>query len=695
MSTFVPALISSEKLVQRLQFMEKTWLVHWQKLNPGYSDLIRMQSEELLDHRFNLLGSGGVKVAHGAHCAGLEGHRFEPAALPQLDADGRWLEGRINQSNLVEAKRIWSLISRRCYQAIDWQLDFRSGYRWREDCWHRSIRFGHLPGVDIKLPWELARMQHLPVLSLAAHYANAERSDFRAATEYGCEVRNQMLDFIATNPPGFGVNWSCAMDVGIRLANMLMAHDMLLAAGQTFDAEFEAVFIASVRAHGRHLAGNLEWAPRFRGNHYLADIVGLLFAAVYLPRDAETDKWLVFATEELLGEVEYQFHGDGSNFEASVCYHRLSAEIVLWGLALLDGLATDKYEALKQRYRWTERLPPARCVGPVPLYPIPNSSRWSPVPPGCRKKMAAMAAFTQAMTRPDGMVVQFGDNDSGRFMPLGSVEQLRAKGDPAHVAWSLDHEALVMGIDAFLGAPARDLGSAVIAGLTGGAISLANQLPMVSHSTTEVGDASEWARLLRLWDQSPAGSRWRSEFLATPGLCADLEFARFAGMGCCIVRGPRLYLAVRCGEIGLSGLGAHAHCDQLAMELVIDGKDRVRDLGTYLYTALPERRNAYRSVQAHHAPRSGIREYADLSQGIFDLRGAPVGECLYWGAQGFAGRHAGYGSWVYRIIALKADRLVVLDFSPEGLAVTDPAPLILPYSPGYGRLVTQGAMSSP
>lgn len=687
-NTFVPTYPSVAVPVQgmerRFLFLDRACLDRIQTLSPSHSDLILRQAEDALAHRFDLLGSGPVVVAHGLACAGLEGHSFAPAPSVCPDVAGNWLAGRINRSNLSEARRIWSRVDDD-YQPIDWQLDYKSGYRWREQSWFRSIRFGHLPGMDIKLPWELARMQHLPVLALAAHYAGSGLCGFRPAVEYGREVRNQILDFIATNPPGFGVNWSCAMEVGIRLANMLVAWDLLQAAGQEFQPDVEAIFTASVRSHGRHVVANLEWAPRFRGNHYLANIVGLLFAAVYLPRDAETDLWLNFATEELLAEINYQFHEDGSNFEASICYHRLSAEIVLWGLSLLDNLATEKCEALSLSCSWPGRVPHRRQVGPVTLFAVPGSTRLSPVPVGCRQRVAGMAAFTRAMTRPDGLVVQFGDNDSGRFITLGSSEQIRAAGDPAHPAWSLDHGAFLAGADAFLGGEATDVGALLLAGLAGRA-SLPGLFP-VPPSAGPVGEESCLTELRRLWDGCASGSRWRCDFPGPLGFLSGLDAFHFPGMGCYVLRGPRFYLVVRCGEIGLAGLGAHAHCDQLAIELVIDGKDQVRDPGSYLYTALPDRRNEYRSVRAHHAPRCLDREPADLHQGEFDLRGASEGECLYFGPDGFAGRHAGYGDWVYRIVSLEDDKVVVLDFSQGGLLLRDPNPLPLPFSQGYGRLI--------
>lgn len=685
-SSYLPAAQMEVDLARRFACFEGDGFAYWLALGADHQNLIHAQAEEVLAHRFDLLGSGPVVVAHGLACAGLEGYRFAAGPAVRPDSQGHWLDGRINRCNLAEAKRIWSLVDSG-YQAIDWQLDFKSGYRWSERCWYRRIRFGHQPGVDVKLPWELARMQHLPVLALSALYAKGGANDFGSVERYGREVRNQILDFIATNPPGFGVNWFCAMDVGIRLANMLVAKDLLRAAGQSFDPEAEAVFVASVRSHGRHVAANLEWAPRFRGNHYLANIVGLLFAAVYLPRDGETDMWLSFATEELLTEVRYQFHEDGSNFEASVCYHRLSAEIVLWGLALLENLPADKQAALSQPCRWVGGLPPARQVGPVPLHCAPGMHQLSPVPDWCRVRVEKMAAFTRAVTRPDGLVVQFGDNDSGRFITAGSPEQILAGGDPAHPAWSLNHRALLSGVAAFLGDPPTDANSALLAALIGrypGDWDRGRPINPQGESSLIGGEAA-WAELMTLWAQTPPSSRWRCEFYGA-GLLDGLECFSFTGMGCYILRSSHLHLAVRCGELGLAGLGAHAHCDQLAIDLTIDGIPLIKDPGSYIYTALPVRRNAYRSVMVHHAPRCGEREPGNLNMGVFDLRDAAQGECLYFGFRGFAGRHIGYGSWVYRLLVLEEDRVVVLDFSPGGLPVGDPTPRPVQFSTGYGRL---------
>ena len=450
-----------------------------------------------------------------------------------------------------------------------------------------------------------------------------------------------------------------------------------------------------MKAHARHIVSNLEWAPQIRGNHYLANVVGLLLAAVYLPRSAEVDVCLAFAVQELIAETQYQFHEDGSNFEASVCYHRLSSEIVLWAATFLTTLDPAQKEALKRgrHQKWSVR--PKLKNQSIAFYALPGGLGESPLPASFWAHLRGMAEFSVAMTRPDGLVVQFGDNDSGRFITLGSGEQLRAENNPASPRWSLDHGALIAGVHAVAGLNEEggtvkfDVAAVIFGAMSGRTLGErpspipSGAMPLWSSS---VGDADTWKNLCERFASAQDACRWSSVFDAcTQGLLDGVQFKAFGGMGCYVIRSPRLYLAIRCGEIGLAGLGAHAHCDQLAIEMVIDGESRVRDPGTYTYTPFPDKRNLYRSAFAHHVPRVSKTEPANLDLGVFNLRGAPVGECLYFGPYGFVGRHAGYGAWVYRIVALENGRIVVRDFSESGLQISDPVPLSLPYSQAYGR----------
>lgn len=687
---------SSMVLAARFKWLNRDALAVLVAQTPGLSALVLDQSRAFLVHEFNLLGSGPTVVRHGLRCPGVAGKAWPPADSVQADAEGRWLEGRINRTNLAHSQRLWQLVSPG-YQPIDWQLDFKSGYRWREDVWHRDIVFAQWPGVDVKVPWELARLQHLPTLALAAHVARAGSPDFDPAFRYVQAFRDQVLDFIATNPPGFGVNWACAMDVGIRCANLLVAHDIAVASGVELDEAFERIFAASILAHARHIVSNLEWSPVYRGNHYLANVVGLLFAAAYLPESDEANGWLLFAMQELLNEVDYQFHDDGSNFEASVCYHRLSSEMVLWAFALLADLPAYKLSVLTDPHSHAIRKIPRLIPRPWPLHSIPGSDRISPVPPWCWEQLEKMADFTEALTRPDGLVVQFGDNDSGRFISLCGSEQLRVANDPSAPGWSLDHRALVTSIKNLVGVTGSssltdDPSANVIRCFAG--LGEVHPRPSCGVAPIEnVGDEETWFDCLAMHEKAAIKCRSVDRFTAlNPGLLAGMRREAFLGMGCFVFRSKRLFLAVRCGEIGVAGLGAHAHCDQLAIELVIDGEDCVRDPGTYLYTASPQARNTYRSSAAHHVPHVIGQEPANLNLGLFDLRGAAGGECLYFGPRGFIGRHAGYGSWVYRIVSLTTTSVTVFDFAEDALELTCSRPKQLPFSPAYGRTVGQACV---
>lgn len=703
-STYSEASNTTKVPAQIFSFIDAKFVNCLAKEFPQYPDLVRQQAAQSIDHSFDLLGSGLVNIRHGMRCKGFEGFNYSTHTAVVPERSGEWLKKIINSANIQISRHIWSQLEGD-YEPIDWQLDFKSGYRWKEKTWFGGIHFGSLLGVDIKVPWELSRMQHLPTLAIAYQFAAQNHSSFEKPLIYMREFRNQILDFLATNPPSYGVNWSCPMDVAIRVANMLVARDIIIAGGAELDDEFESIFFASVKAHARHIIRNLEWAPKVRGNHYLANIVGLLFVSIFIPCDDEVDSWLIFSVHELISEVDYQFHDDGSNFEGSVCYHRLSSEMVLWASALLSNLSSLKRNALMRNDLSFPRSVPFHKKYKIKFYYSSLLLRETPLPCWFWQRLAKMRDFTVALTRPDNHVVQFGDNDSGRFITLGSGEQIRALNNPDSVYWSLDHRSLIEGIGELINCDEDIISKSLepsaqfIRAISGKSRNLNiindrtnNQknvnIPNFNRNTLALADDKIWFKTFEEFKATAPGCRWISVFdAAQSGILNKIAFASFPGMGCYIVRGAQLYLAIRCGELGLGGLGAHSHCDQLAIELVIDGISRVRDPGSYIYTPLPGKRNIYRSASVHHVPRVLHKEPANLSRGVFNLSDGPEGESLYFGPRGFIGRHNGYGSWVYRIISLHNSRIMIFDFSQNNLPIINPSPVLISFSQGYGRIM--------
>jgi hypothetical protein len=686
------------------------------------AEQIASVSRHYLAHRFDLLGSGWVRVRHGMRCRGVESVRYDMGQAVLADREGRWLEGRLNPANRSLAQRFWRLVDED-YVPVDWHLDFKSGYRWSESLWYRDVPFGHLPGVDIKVPWELARMQHLPQLAWAHALAAEGTSGFFKPEAYRREYRNQILDFIATNPPRFGVNWVMPMDVGIRVVNWLVAHDLFRAEGAEFDDPFETAFYGSVYEHGRHIHDNLEWAPEVRGNHYLANIVGLLFAAAWLPSTEETDAWLALGVQELVASVDEQFHPDGSNFEASTSYHRLSAEMVLYGTVLVLGLPDAKRGALRKYDPRRHRRLPVLHPPPLPLYSLEGGDRLVPFPPWYLERLEKMAEFSAYTLKPEGHVPQIGDDDSGRFLKLQPVAHKRSVAEAKDLYenlegyeelpddadyWDedvLDHRHLIAAINGLF--HREDLAGIAGAGWTettivphvAGDLRLSSYLSRGGDSAAErvrIGGDGDWERMAARWDGSPPGRKMRTE-IPLPGRNRreGLRIFGYPDFGLYLFRSSGLFLAVRCGPVGQKGYGGHAHNDSLSIELNVDGEDWIFDPGTYLYTPFPERRNEYRSVKAHFAPRIGNREPGRLDMGLFRLGDEAKAEPLYFAERGFAGRHQGFGRYVYRIVEVLEDGIRIKDYVEDGKGAGRQEGLVPPewergasrvaFSPGYGR----------
>jgi len=641
-------------------------------------------TQHYLEHRFDLLGSGWIQVKHGMMCVGIEGIRYQMGMGILADREGQWLKGHVNPSNLKMSQRIWQLVDKD-YVPIDWHIDYKSGYRWSEDTWYLRIPYGHKPGVDIKVPWELARMQHLPNL-VWAHIlsANGEKG-FQPSQIYVREFRNQILDFIATNPPRFGVNWRSTMDVAIRISNWLVTYDLFRACGVVFDDSFEKMFFHGTYQHGLHIINNLEWDERLRGNHYLSNIVGLLFVASYLPCTPETDAWLTFAIQELVNEVGCQFNKDGSNFEASSSYHRLSAEMVIYATALTLALPNEKKMALKKYEGYLLKSGPKLRPGPLTLHPLLGGERLTPFPLWYIEKLEKMAEFTMHLTKPNGQIPQIGDNDSGRFFKLQPLFHLMKVDEAGNLTidldrsialsdigyyWDedhLDHRHLVAAINGLFGREdfVGYIGSGwieteIVNGLAKGFLLPSYKDPDAPAAAEReyIHGKQDLDRITKGDDSQAIGEviSKKDEHLSKNKLYAYPEFGMF------IFKSKNIYLAIHCGSPGLNG--GHAHNDNLSFELNVRGKDFIIDGGSYLYTPFPNIRNVFRSTKAHNTLiLNGLEQndWADGLVGLFSMRDHAQARILKLGIQYLMGEHYGFGPVHRREFKIDGSSLVVED----------------------------------
>jgi len=286
-------------------------------------------AERILRHEFNLLGSGP----------------YVPRDPERPDRDG--------------------------YAAIDWYWDpvrqLRFPLRVPYKQWNLlEMRPGN---ADVKYPWELGRCQHWVVLGQAFRLSGDER--------YAVEIARELDDFVEANPIGFGINWTCTMDVGLRAVSWVIAFDLIRQCPALDDASWERAYKA-LFDHGVFIRNNLENNYEVTSNHFLSNLLGLQFTGAVFADLAQGAEWTSFARSAIEHEMTVQVLPDGADYESSVPYHRLVAELFLGAVRLADV-------------------------------------QQAPLSPETRSRVREMIAFLVAVTRPDGLMPQVGDADDGRL----------------------------------------------------------------------------------------------------------------------------------------------------------------------------------------------------------------------------------------------------------------------------------------
>jgi hypothetical protein len=279
----------------------------------------------------------------------------------------------------------WPLLGfgEKCFgQSIQWTRDPLSNYAWPLD-YHRDIKLIRTDGSDVRVLWELNRLGHFITLARAYSLTNDER--------YSAEFFAQLRSWAEQNPYGRGPNWTCAMEVALRAINLLAAFETFRHSPQ-FNAEFLSFFLQLLQQHGNYIRRNLEFSYIATSNHYLSDVVGLLWVGLLLPELRAARAWRDFGLKEMLREMDKQVLADGADFEASTGYHRFVTELLLYSFMLCRANNVQ----IEERY-------------------------WS--------RLHQMLSYIRAYLRPDGFAPLIGDTDSGRVMPIG----YRSANDHAYV----------------------------------------------------------------------------------------------------------------------------------------------------------------------------------------------------------------------------------------------------------------------
>lgn len=255
--------------------------------------------------------------------------------------------------------------------AINWRRDPLSGRVWPL-AYHADLSLQGDDGSDVRVLWELNRLGHFITLGRALVVTGDER--------FAHEICAQLSSWRNQNPVGQGPNWSCAMEVALRALNLLTTLS-LCRQSDTLTPERLAVLLKMLEAHGSHIKRNLEFSYLGNSNHYLTDIVGLLWLGIMLPELKAAAQWRQWALRELLRELDEQVLSDGADHEGSTGYHRYVVALFLYSFLLCRE---NKLE-IADRYG---------------------------------RKLEAMLGYLRAYLRPDGFAPLVGDTDGGQVLPV-------------------------------------------------------------------------------------------------------------------------------------------------------------------------------------------------------------------------------------------------------------------------------------
>jgi hypothetical protein len=262
-------------------------------------------------------------------------------------------------------------------QQIDWHYDFIHNFKWEKGKFYRKYdRFGINNISDIKIPWELNRFHHF--LQLGQGYLITKDEI------YVTEIKKQFYDWVKENPFLFSINWTSSMEVAIRAVNWIVAINMIKSSLE-FDEKFFDEFSFILYLHGVYIFNNLEKYFPYSGNHYAANLVGLIYLGFYFRDFDFGEKWLDFAVNELYKEIRTQILPSGVHFEKSIGYHRLVVELFFYSFLLLKR---NKYS----------------------------------VPQDVYVRLQKMFDFVLYYIEPSGKAPNVGDIDNGRLLPFHFYE---------------------------------------------------------------------------------------------------------------------------------------------------------------------------------------------------------------------------------------------------------------------------------
>ena len=238
-----------------------------------------------------------------------------------------------------------------------WNLDFVSGATWPPQRLElrNCVRYD---GSDVKLPYELSRLQFLPVLA-KAHVLTGN-------DVYRLAAQDLLSHWIESNPALVGVNWTVAMEAALRAMSICFLLNLLTPFRKNEQAWLAAI-THSLAQHLLYIEANLEFSHFLTSNHYLSDLVGLYCLSSFLEGEGMAGRRGEYR-RRIENEIMRQVYTDGGDHEASTGYQVLVTQLFTTTLlvTVAEGAAPNPafLERLRMMFRFLNTI--ASTFGELP-----------------------------------------------------------------------------------------------------------------------------------------------------------------------------------------------------------------------------------------------------------------------------------------------------------------------------------------
>ncbi len=212
--------------------------------------------------------------------------------------------------------------------------------------WHKGVyaqtaqlHFTHcainaVAGEDVKLTWDLSRMQWAPRLALAACITTGE-----ARNRYLQRLNQLMHDWSAKNPYQTGVNWACSQEVAVRGMHLMVSHHLLSThLGMPTSSRLSELLAQS----WQRVFAVRGYARAQQNNHSLTEHLFLIYAAEFLARagvQVAPTRTLEKLRKGLTPLIDSLITEDGGSALYSSNYHRVFCDVLSYAKLLDDSFA--------------------------------------------------------------------------------------------------------------------------------------------------------------------------------------------------------------------------------------------------------------------------------------------------------------------------------------------------------------------